>query len=437
MPPRPSHRHSVWSFNKEMSPWFCPGRTLLRHSFLSLLLFMLGSLLFNYRIFDLQYATLTCPEAPYPQTNQSQQQTQPQPISETNRSSTPLPCARFFSDLTNESNFAAGPHRDLFRMMTSTLTYEAREAWLRSINPVIVKDAAYLHTHIRSVCGNRSQRIALLTITNGILASIQEWCFYHLFMGVDKLFIYDDTAPESIERSSFLLALEPFIQGGYVVLHDTHEMEDMDWGMKEGKIHRHFLGTHGGEYDWVGFVGSDEYVVLHTAKCLPDFLSNYTEYGGLVMQWNMRTMVGVPAHDMRKSHFEQYHCSMEDNPHHIKSFVQPNMTHEFYQHHAYYKEGYYAVNGEKQRVDGPFNVPFDPPSAAFAIIELRHFFFGDWKFALYEKTCGIHPMREQYTKHRSEVLIDHGLKRECRTENDALPLIHEEFCKKFFNRSVM
>ena len=226
------------------------GQKLLRLSFSLGLLFMLGSFLVNYRIFDIQYTSFTCLEAPYPQTNQSQTQSRPQIALESNHSSTKkLPCARIFSDLTNESNFPVGPHRDLFRMIIPTLTYEAREAWLHSINPVVVKDVTYLHTHIRSVCGNQSQRIALLTITNGILASIQEWCFYHLFMGVDKLFIYDDTAPDSIERSSFLSALEPFIQGGYVILYDAHKFEHFLWSHKETFIHAHFLETHGGDYD--------------------------------------------------------------------------------------------------------------------------------------------------------------------------------------------
>ena len=396
-------------------------RKMLRLAFLLILLFFWGSFFLNYRALYQHHAK----NSQYLIMEPQQYAIQSKPsILETKRSpSPPLPCAKVFSNLTTSPNITS--QHDLFRMILPTLTYEGRETWLRSLNPIIINSTEYLQTNVRTICNHGNQRIALVTVSNGILANIQEWCFYHLLLGVEKLFIYDDTVPDSIERSSFLSALQPFLQAGYVVLYDAHQHKHAHWGIKENNIHNHFLRYHREEYDWVGFIGTDEYVVVHTSLCLHDLLAKYTNFGGLVMQWNLRSMLGVPEHNPFQTHFEQYHCFFDDIVHHVKSFVQPKYVKEMLQHHANYNRGRYAVNVQQQRVNGPFNVPVDPPSEAFAVLELRHFFFGDWKFAFFEKACGLNAQREQYLMIRSQAVVDHALTSHCTIANDRLPPIHE------------
>jgi len=72
--------------------------------------------------------------------------------------------------------------------------------------------------------------------------------------------------------------------------------------------------------------------VLHEEKCLASFLSNYTEFGGVVLQWRLFSPIGVPYHDMKKTYFEQYQYTVEDAHRHVKSIVQPKYVKEMALH---------------------------------------------------------------------------------------------------------
>lgn len=72
------------------------------------------------------------------------------------------------------------------------------------------------------------------------------------------------------------------------------------------------------------------------------------------------------------------------------------------QHHANYKDGYFAVNWEKNRIDGPFDSLKEYP---FKHVELRHFQMVDLKMSFFEKVCGASSQRIDYFATRLFALI--------------------------------
>jgi hypothetical protein len=148
------------------------------------------------------------------------------------------------------------------------------------------------------------------------------------------------------------------------------------------------------------------------------------------MQWRMFSPVGVPYHDIKKTYFEQYHYTVEDEARHVKVIVQPKYVKEMVQHHAIYEENG-AGNFQKAPIDGPFNIFIDP-SEVFSVLELRHFYMEDMQFALFEKICGLNDQRNYFRGIRISMLNQFIYDGRLREET-SLPLIHNNLVEFMFN----
>jgi hypothetical protein len=143
--------------------------------------------------------------------------------------------------------------------------------------------------------------------------------------------------------------------------------------------------------------------------------------------------VGVPYHDLKRTHFEQYQYTQVDTPRHVKSIVQPKYVKTMHQHHATYEDNW-AVNFRKDRVDGPFNVALG--TEEFSVAELRHFWLQDMQFAFFEKVCGLNDMRNEYRDSRIFFLKEQFYENTIfRVASPRLPLIYNDLVQFMFNHS--
>jgi hypothetical protein len=331
--------------------------------------------------------------------------------------SRPLPCVDELRESIFNDQGLTEISKTLLLSSLDKLTYGRRNTWLSSLNPLIVTEPQL--SNIRNVCPAES--IALVLVTNGISNNIQEWLVYHLLMGIKKILIYEDVMHESIQES-FRKA---------VVRHEALNNPSADW--RNGRhisSYNFALQNYGAEYDWMGFIDVDEFIVLPQERCLASFLSNFMEFGGVVLQWRLFSPVGVPFHDKTKTSFEQYQYTVEDAKRHIKSIVQPKYVKQIHIHHAFYEEKW-SVNFLKDRIDGQFNAEVDP-TTVYSVAELRHFYMGDVQFALYEKVCGLSIERATYHGIRIDQFLnifhDGSLRREI-----SLPLTHNDLAAVMFN----
>lgn len=339
----------------------------------------------------------------------------------------PLPCLEQIKEATVNDHYLNEITKSLLLLSLDKLTYERRNAWLTTLNPVVVKKPQLLN--IRNVCAAGS--IALVLIGNGISNNVQEWLLYHLLIGVRTIIIFDDSLPESVEQESLHRAIAPFLELDYIVQHDASGFSGAPTHKQE-QVYNFALQMYGKEYDWIGFIDSDEFIVLHQEICLTSFLSNYNDFGGVVLQWRWFSPLGVPIHDTKKTYFEQYLYWVEDQKRHIKSIVQPKYVEKMLIHHAIYKENW-AVNAQKDRVEGPFNVDIEP-AKAFEVAELRHFYMGDIMFALFEKICGLNGERELYRDVRIHQL-KHCFYEGSTQKITSLPIIHNVLTELLFNNA--
>jgi hypothetical protein len=342
-----------------------------------------------------------------------------------------LPCVTEFKQRILDDPLLSNGTKEELLDNISSLTYGNRNKWISRLNPVIIQDQRHLFK-VRSVC--HLGRIALVTITSGLSNNIQEWLFYHLLLGVQHIILLDDSVPGSFEQRSLHKAIQIFVEHGYVIHRLLEHLEsDSVFSGTQNRIYNQALREFQNHYDWIGFIDHDEFVTLHQDKCLPSFLSNYTEFGGVVLQWRMLGFTNVSVHDMTRTHFEQYEDISAYNRL-IKSFVQPKYTEKMDVHEGFYKEEKkWAVNFRKETVTGHFNVLEGTEPEAFAVAELRHFYMGDLQHALYEKVCGLNDERVFNRNTRFIMFQDVLHRNNERKEIDfRFPLIHDDFKSLFF-----
>jgi tetratricopeptide (TPR) repeat protein len=173
---------------------------------------------------------------------------------------------------------------------------------------------------------------------------LPEWLDYHILMGVDRFYVYDNGSHISLRET-----LADYIARGWVAV--------MDIPGKGVQLYAydHCLQTFGAHTRWMGFIDTDEFLVPKHTLDLKELLRNYEDYGGLAVSslffgssgWKMRPAAGqLAAYTLRT------HPTFEENLL-VKSLVRPDQVllpvspHDFI-----FKEDALCVNEALLRVDG-------------------------------------------------------------------------------------
>lgn len=172
---------------------------------------------------------------------------------------------------------------------------------------------------------------------------LPEWLDYHILMGVDRFYIYDNESQVSLRET-----LESYIERGWAVV------VDIQGRSKQLHAYDHCLQTFGAQTQWMGFIDTDEFLVTKNSVGLKSLLKDYEAYGGLVIS---SIFFGSNGHQQRPvagqiaSYLTHTHPTFEGNAL-IKTILQPekvvcpNTPHDFV-----YKEPFWGVNENFLRVD--------------------------------------------------------------------------------------
>ena len=189
---------------------------------------------------------------------------------------------------------------------------------------------------------------------------LPEWLDYHILMGVDRFYIYDNESRVSLRES-----LKEYIERGWVVV------VDISGNAMQLYAYDHCLQTFGHLTFWLGFIDTDEFLVPKTTLDLKEFLKGYEAYAGLAVS---SLFFGSNDHQTRPSigqiaaYTRRTHGTLKENEL-IKSIVQPGLTlmpnspHDFT-----FKKNVWCVNEGLLRVDGQ-NFPNHTE-----LIQLNHYF---------------------------------------------------------------
>ncbi len=179
---------------------------------------------------------------------------------------------------------------------------------------------------------------------------------YHSKIGVDHFFIYDNQSLRPLKHD----------------FKNHKNVTVIDWDDNKKSSHcRAFdncLIHHGHKSQWIGFIDTDEFLVIKKHNNIKKFLKGFEQFAALGVNWKC---FGSSGHiKKQRSIIESYTIAKNvgDNKH-IKSIVQPKWTIGTNKNpHAFkYSDNKFCVNENKERITGPWHTP------SHKLIQLNHY----------------------------------------------------------------
>lgn len=211
----------------------------------------------------------------------------------------------------------------------------------------------------------QNNNISIVAIVKNESKYIREWIEYHLIIGVDHFYIYDNESEDNLHR-----ILLPYINNG-IVSYLFCPGSAMQTSAYNDAIAR-FKGSN----HWMAFIDVDEFIVLRPsyATKLSDFLKMYENFDMLGINWcvfDSNNHETCPTKGFVLSNYTRCHA-IDDNlaNRHLKCIVKPQSIQICTNPH------YMILKHSKKAVDENFNTlitPF-PPHVTFKKIQINHYY---------------------------------------------------------------
>lgn len=120
--------------------------------------------------------------------------------------------------------------------------------------------------------------VAICAIAKRENLYVNEWVNYHLNLGFDKIYLYDNNDEDY-----------PFV-GNYIS--NLDKVEIIKWNIDSNRFinqelsYRHFIENYSQLYDWVAFIDIDEFIHIDTLD-VKDFLSRFSGEDNIALNWHI------------------------------------------------------------------------------------------------------------------------------------------------------
>lgn len=131
-------------------------------------------------------------------------------------------------------------------------------------------------------------------------AFLKEWIEYHLFIGYDHFYLYNNNSTDNYEE-----VLQPYVNSGVVTLIEFPVVP------VQVAAYKHFYDTYRGETKWVSFFDIDEFVCLYNDENIIEWLGKFSKYPVVYVYWKYFGSSGLMDHDYNKLVLEQYTCATD------------------------------------------------------------------------------------------------------------------------------
>lgn len=142
---------------------------------------------------------------------------------------------------------------------------------------------------------NTKYQICFCTIFKNESPFLKEWLDYHILLGVDHFYLYNNNSEDS-----YMDILKPYIESNYVTL--------VDWPDTPGQLsaYKHWLKNYRHETTWVTFSDVDEFFCLKRETNLKLWINKHKKYPVLLVYWKVFGASSKIDHDEDKFVIEQY-----------------------------------------------------------------------------------------------------------------------------------
>lgn len=189
-------------------------------------------------------------------------------------------------------------------------------------------------------------KVALVCVAKNEDNYIQEWIDYNKKLGFDDIIIYQNDWKTSIEDPNVIKV-------------------EFDGVNQQLNSYKHFINNNYGKYDWVAFFDVDEFLVLKKHNNIKDFISDYSDFDGIGINWVLFGDNNIEKVDEEYSVLKRFTKCQSDVNQHVKCIVKYRNNLMMGVHNPL---GLW-VDTNKVVKSGPFNIngPTD-------IAQLNHYF---------------------------------------------------------------
>jgi hypothetical protein len=190
-------------------------------------------------------------------------------------------------------------------------------------------------------------KVALTCIAKNEDKYIEEWIQYHLYLGFDRVFVYENDWTLNLDS--------PFV-----------EKIQFNGGGRQSQAYNHFLSNYKNKYDWVAFFDVDEFLVLKMHDNIKQFLFHYREFDGVGINWYLFGDNNQPMPTDNYSVLDRFTKRSKKIDKHIKCIVKTNIDSKYNIHSPINSV---IVDCKKNPIAGAFNTQGDD-----TIAQINHYF---------------------------------------------------------------
>ena len=189
-------------------------------------------------------------------------------------------------------------------------------------------------------------KVSICAIFKNESAYLKEWIDYHLLIGVDHIYLYNNFSDDN-----YMEILSDYINKGVVEL--------TEWPIQYGQLTAYndcYLKSKD-ETLWLGFIDIDEFINLQRYDCIKVFLEKFKKYPSVLLCWRIFGTSGHLKEDNSQLIMERYTSCWENLCNVGKSFIN-NRFKNFEINHPHIFNSYvklfklklllYAVNDRKR-----------------------------------------------------------------------------------------
>lgn len=209
--------------------------------------------------------------------------------------------------------------------------------------------------------------LSLVCIAKYEAPYVKEWIDYHLKIGVDRIYFYDNESPDNT-----LIILEPYIEKEQVI-YNLIKGRARQLDAYNDAIKRYAYKTK-----YMAFIDLDEFIVLEDENStlkdtIDSIMSKDKRAGGIAVNW---CVYGSSDYKKRPNGAVIENFLYRGTPDKrgndcIKTIANPRIIKKYrHPHYPTYKVGFYSIDESGKRIDGWSN----PRSADTKHIRINHYF---------------------------------------------------------------
>lgn len=229
--------------------------------------------------------------------------------------------------------------------------------------------------------------LAIVAIAKNEANNIREWIAYHLVVGVDIVYLYDNESDDSTKEQ-----IQEFIDMGKVIY--TY----FPGKNQQLPAYDHAIANYKNECKYMAFIDCDEFLAVpygkELVKVIDEIISNSPNAGGLGVNW---ALYGSSGYEKKQTGLliETYlkRGNIDAWPNfHVKTIVNPRMVEKYISpHFPLYRLGAWSVDSTGKRQRLWFNHDVD-----FSVIRCNHYFCKSKEEFIAKRSRGMADRQAKY-----------------------------------------